>query len=293
MPRSKIESVDAGSVESPGESQELIDMLAGHGDSEEPEPDAQPEEPTEDAEGTEFEEQEEDLAERLARLQQRLGTEEDVSVVKSQRDRIRNQFEEYRSQIEPVMEQLAQRLQQLEQSRVQSDFQRWEQQWQQYVGAAPNAQERQWRESQFAQARQAALQQIALHQREQQLGQREQMLQQTGGDHAQQALVDFVIGMYEEIAKTVGVDSAKLNRENYSALKQSFAEQLQEKQKLAQKAPPKLPTRPQRGGHTSAPRDVYDWFQSYAQKGDYGSIEQAFQAMKQFEGLRLEDILSR
>lgn len=277
--------------------EELFRALSGYEESEPPE-DSAPEEDEElleeeAGEAPEGEPTELSIREQLRKLQERLGTEEDVSVVKSQRDKLRNELEQYRSQVEPYVQQLSQRLEQLEQTRVQSDYQRWEDEWRNYVASSPDPQTHQQRTQEFNRAREAAQQQMALYQRQQQLAQREQSLAQGDSERAQQSLIQFVTGVYEEAAKEMGLDTSKLNRDNYSALRASFKEQLEQTKRLRESPPRKVPTRPQRGGRTSAPKDVHNWFDGLIAKQDYQTIENAFRAMKEFDGMTLEDIISR
>lgn len=249
------------------------------------------EEPEASAEAEDAEVEEVDPREELKKLKQRLGTDEDVSVVKSQRDRLRNQLEEYQGRVEPLVQELSARMQQMEQSRVQQEYQQWESQWQGYVASSPDARTRQAREAEFASARQTAQQRMQMYQQEQELARREQVLRQSDAQKGQQALIDFVTSTYEDMAKEVGIDPSKLKRENYSALKQSFQEQLQ--QSRLKQAPRNLPTRPRHGGRTGGPKDVNSWFDSAIGSRDYQKLEDAFSAAKQFDGLRLEDIISR
>ncbi len=294
MPRSQKNPVVPEQEDSPEGPEELFRALAATEESDEPETDAELEEPEEELEPEEEPSPpEEDVREQLRRLQQRVGTEDDVSAVKSQRDRLRNELEEYRAQVEPHIQELAQRLEQLEQGQVQSQYQRWEAQWQGYIDAAPDTPTRQERMQQFAQARQTAQREMALYQRQQELAKREQNLQQTDTQKAQQSLIDFVTGFYDEVGKKLGMDVTKLNKDSYSGLRQSFDEQLEQVTRLRQQAPRKLPTRPQRGGRTSAPKDVTGWFDNLIGKKDYQTIEEAFRVMKESQGVKLEDIISR
>lgn len=269
---------------SPERPEDLFRALAGQGE---------PEEPPASAEEQAEEEPEPDPREQLRRLQERIGTEEDVSVVKSQRDRLRNQFEEYQAQVQPLIQQLTQRLSQLEQGQAQSAYQQWEQQWRDYVSAASDPQTRQWRAQEFAHAQQLAQQQMELQQRQQALAQREQALHQGTDQQAQQSLVNFVTAVYEEVGRQLNLDVSKLNKESYSSLKKSFDEQLQETQRQRQQVPPKPPTPPQRRGRTGAPRDVHSWFDNLFAEGNYQKIEDAFRAAKEFQGIKVEDIISR
>jgi len=182
-------------------------------------------------------------------------------------------------------------MQQMEQSRVQQEYQQWESQWQGYVASSPDARTRQAREAEFASARQTAQQRMQMYQQEQELARREQVLRQSDAQKGQQALIDFVTSTYEDMAKEVGIDPSKLKRENYSALKQSFQEQLQ--QSRLKQAPRNLPTRPRHGGRTGGPKDVNNWFDNAIGSRDFQKLNDAFTAAKQFEGLRLEDIISR
>lgn len=250
-------------------------------EAEEPETSVEPEEAEEEV----------DPRSELKKLKERVGTDEDVSVVKSQRDRLRNQLEEYQGRVEPLVQELSTRMQQMEQGRVQEEYQRWESQWQGYVASSPDARTRQARESEFANARQTAQQRMQMYQQQQELARREQVLRQNDNQKGQQALIDFVTSTYEDMAKQVGIDPAKLNRENFSALKSSFQEQLQ--QSRLRQAPRNLPTRPRHGGRTGGPKDVNSWFDNAIGSHDYQKLQDAFTAAKQFEGLRLEDIISR
>ncbi len=273
-------AVEGGSPTAP---EELFAALRG-----------EPQEPETSAErAPEATEAEPDLAAQLEKLRARLGTDDDVNVVKSQRDKLRYQLEQYQQQAQAQVQSLAQRLAQLEQTQVQGAYQQWEAQWQAYLAAAPDDAALQRRTQEYTQARQLAQQQIQAQARERELAQREQAVHQTDAERAQQAMIDFTTSVYENVAEELGLDKSKLSKESYSALRNSFTEEVKRIKEAADGQGQKFPTPPQRHGRVGPRRDTRGWFEGLIAQGDFDKIEDAFRIAKQSQGLKLEDIISR
>ena len=118
-----------GSLERPPS---MLDAVAGLEEPQEPEVSAEeptePEEPEEPAEGAEAPTDDiSRLEQELNKLRQKVGTDEDVSVVKSQRDKLRNQLEQLQAQVEEHQRMLETQQQQMTQAQLQEQLASWDQ----------------------------------------------------------------------------------------------------------------------------------------------------------------------
>jgi hypothetical protein len=227
----------------------------------------------------------ETLAEELRRLRQRIGTEDDVAVVKSQRDKLRNRLAELEQQLaaKQVEEQMRQQIAQME-----AAYQQWVGQWRNYIDSQADPAARQAAEAEFAQHDQNVRQQMEQRVREMNLQLRESALAAIQQASDEERRVQAVIEGYKEAAKAIGADPEKLDTSSFSKLIQSFTAEAKKVRGSGA-----YPTPPQRGGRASRVRDVQSWFDYHIGKGDFAKIEQAFEAAKTFPGLRVEDIISR
>ena len=239
-----------------------------------------PEEPTPEPEAAPDPNAE--LLERLKKLESRVGTDDDVSVVKSQRDKIKNENE----QIRPAIEALQQQIAALAAQRAQDDDQAFDYQWQQWIAGQTD--------KQAAQARYEVAQQNRLLQRRAAaVAQAEQGIRQAQEQQYFGQVIENTKRIFRDLAMKAGVPPSELDETSEDALKASFEAAYQKKQRQEQ-TPARVPGhKPQRGGAPAPAKDVRSWFSQKAATNKWGDIEQAFQAAENIRGLDINEILRR
>jgi len=212
-----------------------------------------------------------DYQAELTRLQQRIGTENDVNTVKSQRDQLRNQYEQIRQQAEADRAQAAQ---------LQAQVQ----QYQAYLmQQMPPEQQAAYQQQQAQQAYQQQL-----YQAQEQARQYQQQLLQVQAQSAMQQLREAMIRPYADAAQTVGIDPSELDTSNFEALQKSYNEKV--RPRLGAKQPPAPPQVPNRG--VPNPARTVDQFFGNILSGEnpQAALERVFRQGAQ-GGVRIEDIL--
>jgi hypothetical protein len=225
-----------------------------------------------------------ELRKQIEELQKRIGTDDDVNVVKSQRDKARNEVD----QLRPAVEGLQQQFQSIQQQRQTNEYANWEQQWRAHVAAQPDEPSRRLASQQFEVAREK----VVLAQQAQIVAQQRASLEQRAQQDGVQSLINKTVQTYAKLAETLGIPARELNLESESKLQASFDEAVAKRQRLNQNPPANIPHVPQRGRQAPA-QDLESWFDSKRAQGKYNDIEAVFTAAKQGQGLRPEDILRR
>jgi hypothetical protein len=225
------------------------------------------------------------LLARLKALEQRIGTEEDVRTVKSQRDQLRNELE----QLKPSIEQLQRAVQETQVRSTRDEDAQFEYSWKQYVDSQPSPEARNAaiREYNFNKA------QRDLAKREALIAQREAETNQSYTSAQEQMRAQAIMGFYDEQARTVGVDPAKLDHTSPQKLSDSFRAEFEKAQRLRQNPPPTPGAQPQRQKGTPATQTIDQWFARAAQQNDWRKINEAIKYAEQNKGVPIEDILRR
>lgn len=201
-----------------------------------------------------------DYEAEIQKLRQKLGTDEDVNVVKSQRDQLRNQLQQIQAQWEAERQELQALMQQAQQQL------QWYQQ--QYVQQMPPEQQQAWAQ----QAQQMQLQQYiqALQAQNQQY---QQMIAQQRQQQAVERIKATIIGAYQDAATAAGVDPGELDTSSYEALQKSYNDKV--RPMLGRKQPPSPPQVPNRGAPTPQ-KGVDQWFAETLNNKGWNEIERIF-----------------
>ena len=213
-----------------------------------------------------------DYQAELTRLQQRIGTDNDVNTVKSQRDQLRNQFEQVRQQAEADRAQMTQ---------LQAQVQ----QYQAYLmQQMPPDQQAAYRQQQAQEVYQQQL-----YAAQEQARQYQQQLLQAQAQSAMQQLRDAMIRPYADTAQTVGIDPSDLDTSSFDALQKSYNEKV--KPRLVPRQVPTPPQSPNRGA-PSPTRTIDQLFNAaLVSENPRAALERIFNAGNQ-GGVKIEDIIN-
>ena len=206
--------------------------------------------------------QEIDYRAEYERLQQKMGTDNDVNVVKSQRDQVKNQLQQMQAALENTRRQAEAEQAQMRQALEQ--YQAW------YVQQMPPEQQAQWQQAQQYQAQQGQWQQV--------VAERDALrnqLAQTQAAQMTERLKQMTIQPYVEAAQAVGLDPSELDVTNVESLQRSFNEKV--KPLLGLRQPPSPPGVPNRG-QPAPPQDIDTFFAGLMNgPNPQAAIERAFE----------------
>ena len=210
------------------------------------------------------------------KLQQKLGTDNDVNAVKSQRDQLRHQYEQVQAQVEAERAQVQAALEQARQQLA------WYQQ-QQLQQMPPEQQQ-----AYMAQYQQMQYQQ-QLQQYQQQAQAAQQQLQQWQAQQEAERVKQAIIAPYLDAAKAVGLSEKDLDTTSYEALKQSY--QAKVVPMLGMQRPPNPPTVPNRGAPTG-PQSPMDWMRGIInQENGMHKLEGVFDQLQR--GVDPRDLMNK
>lgn len=210
------------------------------------------------------------------KLQQKLGTDDDVNAVKSQRDQLRHQYEQMQAQVEQERQQVQQALAQAQQQLM------WYQQ-QQYQQMPPEQQQ-----AYMAQYQQYQYQQ-QLQQYQQQAQQAQEQLTRWQAQQEAERVKQAIIAPYLDAAKAVGLSEQDLDLTSFEALKKSYQEKVVPM--LGMQRPPNPPAVPNRGAPT-APQGPMEWMRGLInQPGGLNKIEGFFDQIQQ--GIDPRDLMRK
>lgn len=258
------------------------------GEVEEEAPNA--EQPAEESDGLE-ELSYDDLRKRVRELEAKRGTENDVSVLKSQRDKLRNELEQYKSQTQEQFNQVQQQLQGLTQQRTTDIAKDFETQWSTYIRQQPAGPAQQQAQAEYREKRaqfyadlKVAQQMAILEQEKRQVGEAKQQLQTI-------AEIESYVRKGDELARSIGVDPARLDRSNQAAYDDSLKREAERIREVRESNVPGIPPKPARGGKVARARDMQGWFNSRIANNDWQAIDDMYKAAPYYP--TTEDILSR
>lgn len=214
--------------------------------------------------------EEKDWAAEYEALQKKLGTEEDVNAVKSQRDQARHQLEEYQAQLQQWEQERAQYQQAL--SQAQQQLQYYMQQ--QYAQMSPEQQ------AMYAQQAQQAQYQQYLAQLQQQNQEYRQKLAEIERQRQVEPIKQAIMRTYSEAARAAGVDPNELDFSSMGALEQSYTEKVKPLLGARQSPPPAPPQTPNRGVPTPPP-SIDAWFQNTIKDKGLNEVERIFDLVQQ------------
>lgn len=216
------------------------------------------------------EEQPKDWAAEYEALQKKLGTEEDVNTVKSQRDQIKHQLAQMQAQLQQWEQERAQYQQAMTQAQQQLQY--YVQQ--QYAQMSPEQQAMYAQQAQQAQYQQYLAQLAAKNQ------EYEQKLAQYERQQQIEPIKQAIIRTYSEAARAAGVDANELDFSSLGALEQSYTEKVKPLLGARQNPPPQPPQTPNRGMPTPPPT-VDAWFQNTIKDKGLSEVERIFDLVGQ------------
>ena len=225
------------------------------------------------------------LTARLKALEQRIGTDDDVRKVKSQRDQLKNELD----QLKPAVEQLQAQVMQTVAQRARDEDAAFETAWAQHIRSQPDQAHVSLAQQQYnamKTQRDADRRAAVIDQRERQLVSQEQ-------ESSAQQMVQGVQALYSSLAQSAGVDPSKLDMSSAGNLQKSFQAEIAKAQRLGQNPPPKPGHAPQRGGAPAPAKTVMNWFDDAVASGDFKRINAAFKAASEHQGLTVDDIVRR
>lgn len=207
-------------------------------------------------------EPEKDWQAEYAALQKKLGTEDDVNAVKSQRDQIKHQAEQLAARQAEYEATLAQAQQQLQYYMQQ-----------QYAAMNPDQQAAWQYQAQQVQAQQYIAQLQAQNAEYQRAIVEAQQRQAVDGIRA------AVLQVYGDVAQAAGISLDDLDVSSLGALHKSYTEKVKPIL-TSRQAPPTPPQVPNRGLPTTAPR-IDEWFADAARTKGLNEVERLFDLIAQ------------
>ncbi len=220
---------------------------------------------------------------RLKALEQRIGTEDDVRTVKSQRDQLKAQLE----QLAPAVEQMRARLSQLESQRTQDEDRQFESAWAQYIQAQPAGERQELARQQYI----AMKAKRDADRRAAEIAAAQQAIATAAQEAQAEQTVQRVQSFFAAMAQEAGIDPAKLDMSSAGALYDSFKKEMTRLKELAQTTPPKPPRKPQHSGSVSQGTTFSSWFDDLAARGDWARINRVFRQAEAKQGLSLEELM--
>lgn len=210
------------------------------------------------------------------KLQQKLGSDADVNVVKSQRDQLRHQFEQMQAQIDAERQQVQQAM-----AQAQAQLQYYQQQ--QLQQMPPEQQQ-----AYFAQAQQMQYQQ-QMQAYQQRAEEAQQALLRYQAQEQAESVKQAIIRPYVDAAKSVGLSERDLDLTSFETLTKSYNEKVLPM--LGMQRPPSPPAVPNRGTPLG-PQSPMDWMRGIInQENGMHQLEGVFDQLER--GVDPRDLIHR